>query len=384
MNTPEQVTKELERIATEARGSVESVQAEMKSLKEQNRQLVEKNEGLAARFAEFEQNALTTARPGMFGNNKVTKSLGEQFAASDSFKAFISREAKTATFATSSTVKNLVNAGAGDTSATEYPTHSQRDPRLGNDPRRRLRLLEALPTVQMTSAVYEWVGLDGYQNAAAEQEMEGDLKAQAVMPNDLKSVRAATVAHWLPVSEQALQDTPQLAAQIESLLRYGVQSKAEKLIVAGDGIIQGLQEIGTPFVGETGESMEVAISAAEAEMDVVGWEGSHVILHPRDWHKMRTRRRGASDEAFVVGSWMNPPSLNAWGLQVVTTPSVSEGTSIVLDASQTPILDRMSVVVEAFRQDSTNARENIVTIRAEARLAFACYAPSAVRLVSTV
>ena len=382
MNTAEQVTKELERIATEARGSIESVQAEMKSLKEQNQELVRKNEGLAARFQELEQHTLTTATGGQMKAQR--KSLGEQFAASDSFQAFVNRESKSATFTSNQTLKNLVNAGAGDTNATEYPTHPQRDPRLGNDPRRRLSLLEALPSLPMESATFEWVSLDGYQNAAAEQQLEGDTKAEAVMPNELKSVRAATIAHFLPASEQVLQDTPQLASQIESLLRYGVQAKAENLIIAGDGIIQGLEEVGTAFTAATGLSLADAISESQASLDATGWNASHVVMHPTDWHAIRSERAAGGNEQYVATGWNMPAAPNIWGLSVVTSPAVQQGRPIVLDASQVAILDRMGAVVEMFREDSTNVRSNTVTIRAEARMAFAVFAPSAVKLVSPV
>ena len=377
----EQIQKHLERIAEEAKGNVEKMNAEVTALKAANQDLIRKNESLAAKFQEFEQNALT--RMTGTGYAAPRKSLGEQFAASDSFQAFVNREAKSATFTSNQTLKNLVNSGAGDTSATEYPTHPQRDPRLGNDPRRRLSLLEALPTQPMTSATFEWVSLDGYQNAADEQQIEGDIKAQAVMPNELKTVRAATIAHFLPASEQVLQDTPQLASQIEGLLRYGVQAKAESLIIAGDGIIQGLQQVGTGFTAATGLSLADAISESQASLDATGWNASHVVMHPLDWHAIRSERASTSGE-YVATGWNMPAAPNVWGLTVVTSPAVQQGRPIVLDASQVAILDRMGAVVEMFREDSTNVRTNTVTVRAEARMAFAVFAPTAVRLVTTV
>jgi len=378
----EQVTKALERIATEAKGSVEKVSAEVAALKAANADLIEKSEGLAARFQEFEQNALCGMRSGIMTQRR--KSLGAEFAESESFRSLVARESKNAAITKSSFLKNLVNDGADSTGDDAYPTQSQRDPRLANDPRRRLTLLEALPTIPVTSSTFDYVSLNGYANSAAEQSGEGVAKAETSMPIELKTVRPATIAHWLPASEQVLSDVPQLSNQISSLLAYGVRAKAESLIVAGSGIIQGLEQIGTAFNGSTGESMEIAISAAQADMEADGWMASHVLLNPADWHAMRTRRRGASDDAFVVGSWMNPPSLNAWGLAVVTTPSVSAGTAIVLDANQVAILDRQAVTVEAFRQDGTNVQQNLITIRGEARIGFACFAPTAVRLVTTV
>ncbi len=379
----EQVTKELERIADEAKGNIASVSEEVKALKAQNQELVEQNEGLAARFQEFEQRELT----GMRGVHHAAprKTLGDQFAESDGFQAMTEGSARNATFATKAYLKSVVNDGADSSGDDAYDAPAQRDPRLANDPRRRLTLLDALPTIGVDSATFEYVELDdAYSNAADEQTNEGDTKAEASLPTNLKSVRPATLAHWLPASEQVLADVPMLQQQIANLLNYGVRAKAENLIVGGNGVISGLEQVGTAFTGDSGDTMEIAISDAQATMEAEGWLASHVIMHPQDWHTMRTRRRGSSDEAFVVGSWMNPPTLNAWGMQVVTSPSVTQGTSIVIDSSQVAILDRQAVQVEAFRQDATNVRENLVTIRAEARIGFAVFAPSAVRLVSTV
>lgn len=376
----ETVTKELERIANEARGSVESVQAEIKSLKEKNQTLVEQNEGLAARFQELEQNALTSMRGQRFATPR--KSLAEQFRESDGFKSMVERESKSATIRVDQSLKNLVNDGAsGDSGDSTYDTHPQRDPRLANDARRPLSLLDALPSLQVGSSTFEYVQLDGYSNAAAEQASEGSTKAEASLPTAVKSVRIATIAHFMKASEQVLQDNAALQAQIDSLLRYGVLAKAESLIVSGTGDIDGLEAEGTAFTADSGLGLADAISDAEAALEADGWRASHVLLNPQDWHSIRTER---GNDGYVAGGWNMPAAPNIWGLQAIATPSVTQGQPIVLDASQVAILDRMSVVTEAFREDATNVQQNLVTLRSEARIGFAVFAPSAVRLVSTV
>ena len=349
------------------------------AVQKHQRTVDEKLSGLDAKFRDLELNALCGIKG---GTHRAPRSLAATIAKSDNFKHFANREVKQFAMPFDRELKSLVNEGAGSTSDDGYNTHPERAPGLFNDPRRPLTLLDAFPTQQVSSATFEFVRLNGYTNSAAEQGEEGSTKAETALPTDLKSVRHATIAHWLVASEQVLQDVPGLDMQVSNLLRYGVLAKAEELIVKGTGDIEGLETVGTAFAGETGEDMATAISRAEAHLAATGWRGSHVVMNPNDWHAMRTQKRGSSDDAFIVGSWMNPPSLNAWGLQVVTSPSVTAGTSIVLDASQVAILDRMQAMVEFFRQDGHQARSNLITIRSEARLGFAVFAPTAVQLVT--
>ena len=385
MNTPEQVTTELSRIAAEARGSVESVQNEMKSLREQNRELVEKNESLAARFAEFEQAALTTARPGAFGRSKP-QSIGSRIMSSEAFKNFVNRESKSAAIPLDMGLKNLVNVdGGSSTSDVEYPTRPARDPGLYDDPRRPLQLLEQLPSQRLDTAVYEFIRLNNYSNSSAEQEGEGAPKAETDFPTELQSVRASTVAHFTVLSEQVLADNAALTVQLSGLMRYGTLQRLEQLVVAGTGQIQGLQEEGIGFTASSGLSLADAISEAQATMDADGWTATHCLMHPLTWHQVRSERAAGGDEQYIAANgWATPAMPSIWSLPVVTSPFVTQGRPILIDASQVSLLDRMAPTIEFFRQDGNQVRENLVTARCELRAALAVYSPSAVRLVSTV
>ena len=339
----------------------------------------EKLADLEARFSDFETSKLAT----MPGQHSKGASLSRMLAESESLQALKNRETKSARLTPNLSLKSLVNLGADSSGDDAYPTHPERDPRLGNDPRRPLTLLEALPSLPMNSATYEWASLDGYSNSADEQGAEGVAKPSANVPTELVSVRAATIAHVLKASEQVLQDSPQLVQQISDLLRYGVQNKAESLIVAGDGQIEGLEEVGQAFNAATGATAVDGISAAAAAMDSDGWMADHVVLSPADWHAIRSER-SVSDGQYLAGSWAMPADMNIWGLRVITSPAVQAGRPIVLDSRQVAILDRMSPVVELFNQNSDDVEKNLLTLRAEARIAFAVFAPSAVRLVNLV
>lgn len=339
----------------------------------------EKLAELEARFSDLETSKLAIM-PGASSSKGVR--LGETLAKSESFQALKNRESKSATLTLNHSIKNLVQSGFDSTGDDPYSSQAERDPRLANDPRRPLTLLEALPSLAVSAGTFEYVALNGYSNAADEQSAEGVLKAEASLPTELKTTRIATISHWLRASEQILQDVPQLSQQVADLMNYGVRSKAESLIVGGSGDIQGLETVGTAFTASTGLALADAISEASADMAADGWLPSHVILNPADWHAIRSERD--SEGGYVAQGWGGLVAPSLWGLTVVESASVSAGTPIVIDASQLAVLDRMGAIVELFRQNEDDVTRNLVTIRSELRLGFACFAPASVRLVSTL
>lgn len=357
----------------------EVISAVDKTIEAHEKKSAEKLAELEARFSDLETSKLAIM-PGLSSRKSVR--LSETLAKSESFQALRNRESKSATLTLNHSIKNLVQAGFDSSGDDAYSSQAERDPRLANDPRRPLTLLEALPSLAVSAGTFEYVALNAYSNAAAEQSAEGVAKAEASLPTDLKSTRIATIAHWLKASEQILQDVPLLTQQIADLMNYGVRSKAESLIISGSGDILGLETVGTAFTASSGLGLADAISEASADMAADGWLPSHVLLHPSDWHAIRSERD--SEGSYVAQGWGGLVAPSLWGLSVVESASVSSGTPIVIDASQLAVLDRMGAIVELFREDATNVQANLVTIRSEMRLGFACFAPASVRLVSTV
>lgn len=254
-------------------------------------------------------------------------------------------------------------------------------PELGNMQRRRLGLFDYLPRWAVTSNSVEFSRLTGYVNAAAVQASEGALKAEASMPTDPITASIATIAHYLPLSEQVLADLPALQAQVRDLLIYGVMAKAEAEIIAGSGKIKGLTYASnyTAYTGAASDdTLADAVAKAAEQLDIAGWNAGVAIVHPTDWRIARTQREGtAGDGAYLAGSWRDPAPPTVWGIPVVTSTAVNAGEFIVLDPAQVRVLDRMGATVEFGRVNDQFAR-NVLTARAEARLGLAVLSPSAV------
>lgn len=310
-----------------------------------------------------------------------------KIAASDGFKSLASGQTKTAFFPLDGDLRTLtkstvVGDGAGS-SEEGYNVQPQRDPRLANDPRRPLSLLDYLPSMRVTSNSFEYNRLVGYSSAAAYQATQGDLKAEGSLPTDLITASIATIAHHIPASRQVLADAPALQQQISSLLAYGVRAKLESEVIVGaggTGEISGLTDSGnfTAYTGAaSGDTLADAVAKAEATMLAAGWRPGLVVVHPDTWSEARRERADAGAGVYVAGSWRDPAPPSVWGIPLITNPAVTAGSMLILDPSQVMVLDRQQASVEVGTINDQFAR-NCVTLLGELRAGLAVFSPGAV------
>lgn len=288
------------------------------------------------------------------------------------------REQKSASIA----VKGFVVGDGANTNEDAYDVAPQRDPRLGDDPRRPLRLLSALPRMRVSSNSFEYNALAGYTNAAGYQGNEGNTKPEGDFPTELRTSSIATIAHWIGASRQVLSDVPALEQQMRSLMTYGVMRKLETEIISGaggTGQIAGLTDSDnyTAYtLAASGDDLSDAVAKGQQQLDTAGWVANLVICNPADWRALLTTRASGSGE-YVAGSWRDPAPPSIWGVPVVTNSAVTAGNFIIMDTSQVAILDREEARVEVGFADDDFIR-NRVRLLAELRAGLAVFSPSAV------
>lgn len=313
----------------------------------------------------------------------AAKSLGNIVTDDGQLSKLRDRSAKSVIIpATGLNLKTLVN-GPGDSNTTGFDTQAQRMPGVANASRRRLSLLDVLPTLLITSSTFEFIALDGFTNAAATQEQEGDLKAEQDMPTETVTAAIATIAVTLPASEQVLADNPALGLFINEQLRYGVMSKLEAELLTGaggPGRINGLVTQATVYVPTDSNATGAdALGQAAAALEADGWNPGVIVMHPTAWQSIRAERTQAGE--YVASPWNLPAGPSLWDMPVVTSSSMPPGTAIVMDPAQAAMLDRQSVNVMAGYVDRQFA-ENCLTMRCELRAGLALFAPSSVLAVS--
>jgi len=219
--------------------------------------------------------------------------------------------------------------------------------------------------------------------AADYQLLEGDKKAQSDVTYTDDTAMVRTIAHFVKISRQMAADAPFVMANVDERLTYGVKKKEEQELLFGDGLtghLKGLMTWATalpvgPLPGLTIRTDELA--AAIAYLANLGYAPTAQILNPLDWATMQIQKTTLG--TYILGG---PPTSFAsgtmWGLPLLTTPAMVRDNFLVGRFPGTcAIFDREQVTVEIATENEDDFVRNLLTIRCEERIAFACFVPQA-------
>lgn len=246
-------------------------------------------------------------------------------------------------------------------------------------------LYNSLPT---SSNAIEFTKENVFTNAAAEAA-EGAAKAESSLTFTLVNMPISTVAHWIKISRQLAMDNRALAAYIDTRMRYGVQRKVEVQLVAGDGTapnISGFLDTGN-FTAHgyadaaLGASLKklVLIRKIIADLWNAGYIANAIVLNAADFATIETDIMiSTATGTRIAYTADGRPML--FGVPVVQSIGMTADTFAVGDFSQAgTIYNREGVVVDMSESDSDNFTKNLITLRAERRLALASEVPAAIR-----
>ena len=222
---------------------------------------------------------------------------------------------------------------------------------------------------------------------AADVVAETVAKPESTLIFDQATDPVRKIAHWLPVSEEMLEDVPAIRSYIDARLRLGVELKEEDQLLNGSGSgenIRGLMNrtgLATTVVsgGSPGSSNADAIFtqmfSGIAFTAFIQPDG--IIMNPTNWSAIALSKN-ADDQYYAGGPFNTPPIPRLWGLPVVLTPSIAAGTALVgAFRSAAQVFRKGGIRVEASNSHSDFFVTNKVAIRAEERLALAVYRPAA-------
>jgi len=254
---------------------------------------------------------------------------------------------------------------------------------------RPLRLLDLFPTGTTDSNSIEYVqvvSVPGSANVVA----EGSVKPQSGLDLEDATAPVRTIAGWIKVNRQAMDDAAGLSSLINTLLPYDVRRKIEYQILRGDGNGQNLSGIldqtgiGAPtFV--SGDNIADAILRAMTVVVLADAEPNFAALHPLDWQDLLLMRE---DNAARTGMYLygGPASMAAatiWGLSITPTVAINQGEPLVGDSMGATLLVREGVNVKTSDSDQDDFVRNRVTVLAEARVAFPVWRPASFAVAAT-
>ena len=248
-----------------------------------------------------------------------------------------------------------------------------------------------LPSTPTSSNAIEFTKEASFTNNAAEAA-EGAQKAESALTWSLVNMPVSTVAHWIKISKQLAADAPALAAYVNTRMKYGVNQKVDTQLVVGDGTapnISGTYDTGNFTAHGYTNAAITAISATFkklvlirkiiADLTVAGYPPDAIVLNPADWATIEI-------ELFTTAAGQTLYSINdagqarLFGLPVIQAIGMAADTFQVGRFSEAYMVhNREGVVVEMSDSDGDNFQKNLITLRAERRLALATEKPAAVR-----
>ena len=255
-----------------------------------------------------------------------------------------------------------------------------------NNPNRVLTIRDLLPVGRTSSNLVQFTKENVFTNNAAPQyaspARENVTKPESGITFTLANAPVITLAHWIPVSRQVLDDAPQLQGYINGRLMYGLKLVEENQLLNGNGNgsnISGILDSGNFTAynrAETGDTKIDALRRAITQGALSEYFIDTIVLNPADWEEIELTK--ATDGQYI---WANPAlagSPQLWGRRVVATNSIAAGTFLVGAFSMgAQIWDRTDASMQISFENDTNFVKNMATLLVEERLALTVYRPSA-------
>ncbi|KAF1043055.1 MAG: hypothetical protein GAK35_02375 [Herbaspirillum frisingense] len=353
--------KEIGKVSQETKSAIESLGNEQKAL--------------ADRLLAIEQKATTNDV-----EEPAEKSAGALFVETSQYKSFLEGNLRGKMHAE---VKNTVTNAVAN-------TYSERRPGLVEGPWRVFTIEDLLTTIPTSSNAIDWIQENVFTNNAAEVA-EGATKPQSSITFVPKTSPVQTIAHWIRISRQLAADNGALVAYINRRMIYGVNMRVETQIISGNGTAPNLG--GLTMTGNfTPHGYTAAILSGQGlannRFDLIGkmigdcaaadYPADVIMLNTVDWWILRLTKDDNGRYLLGDPSSVAPPML--WGLPVVASNAMVAGKVWVGSLAQAVTLhNREGVGIALSESDADNFVNNLITIRAERRVALTVEKPAACR-----
>ena len=237
-----------------------------------------------------------------------------------------------------------------------------------------------------------------YVVEAAFQDLTGTVLEKGAIPQlDLTLTRrqdnVSKIANIAKPTVEMFQDAEQFKAYLENRMVFGVQRKEEDQLLNGTGtapqitgILQrsGLATAVTTAAGLTAvKAMEGIFNQITALRATSFVEPDAIVIHPTDWQTIRLGKDsqgqyyagGPFTGAYGNGGYTNVADI--WGVKAVITTAVAQGTVLVGGFQECgQIFRRSGITLDMTNSNNNDFETDLVTLKAEERLALAVYRPA--------
>jgi HK97 family phage major capsid protein len=251
----------------------------------------------------------------------------------------------------------------------------------------RMRDLVDVIPLDGTNAV-EYV-TEAWTNGAAYQILEGDVKGTSTVTYTDHTAVVRTIAHYVKVSRQMAADVNFIISTINNRLSQFVLIKEDAEILNGDnsaGHLWGIMPQATPATvyypavpaPPTTDTAIDQLNAATVYIENQFYFPTAFVLNPTTQSKIENFKTSFGQYLLPGSPVQDGGGGRLWGLPIITTPVMAVNDYLCgAFPGNAALFDRETVNVEMAFQNEDDFIRNLITIRAEERVAFAVFVPKA-------
>lgn len=312
---------------------------------------------------------------GELSPSRKTKGFGELFIESKAASDYKGREVDI-----DFDVKTLFSTSAG------WAPETTRTPRMVPDEQRPVELVPLIPQRPTGQTAIKYMEETTFTNNAAETA-EGGTKPEAALAVTERSSDVRKIPVWIPVTDEQLEDVEGIQQYLENRLSFMVMQRLDGQVAAGNGTapnLRGLLNVsGIQTQAKGTDPTPDAVYKAMTKVRVTGQAIPNVaVFHPNDWQDIRLLR--TADGVYIWGNPSEAGPERIWGLTVAQVQAMTENTAVVFDTKFTELAWRKGMTIKVSDSHGTYFVENKQAVRAEIRVAFTVFRPTAVCQVTGV
>lgn len=224
----------------------------------------------------------------------------------------------------------------------------------------------------------------------ADTVAEGATKPESTLIFDAASDPVRKIAHWLPVTEEMLEDVPALRSYLDARLRHGVELTLDDQLLNGSttppDIVGILARTGlAASIARTTEvNADTILSQIMAIWIATNLQPDGIVMNPANW-KSILLTKDTTGQYYGGGPFASPHMPTLWGLPVALTSAITANTALVgAFKTAAQLFRKGGLRVEASNSHASYSIENKVAIRAEMRASLAVYRASAFGTVTNL
>lgn len=251
------------------------------------------------------------------------------------------------------------------------------------DPDRPEHIRDFLPRVSTMSNSVEYLIETVFTNAAA-PVTEGEQKSETAITITDASAPVRTIAHWMAINNQILEDLNFVRGYIDQRLYYGLLLKEDQQFLYGSGLApniegimnnSGIQEL-LLSEGEPGDTMIDAVRRGLNLARLSEYYPDRILMHPTDWMNIELTKD--DDKRYIWISVNDRGVARLWRVPVHETTALVQGDCLIGNFRLGAILlDRRKATITVTDSHSDYFIRNRTVVLCEQRVGLMIPRPKA-------